>query len=358
MTSRALFLVPLVLVVACSSKQDLPPPVGDDFDSGGGDVALGDQGTPDSSHDTAAADGFDAPTESGGDSSVGDTGPFMLPDGAMALDGATTVDEVPPGTICDVTLGPVGSGTVSTIESTTDDDLLASVTPDGLTIAWFGVAASGDATLYVADRASTGSAFGAKITQTPPTEGFSPKRVALSADGLRLVFVAKNGRSMRQLTRASRSGAFDTTSDAAPFADVNALVGEGTATLGFPVLASDDLTLYFSTQDTGADPILRRSTRSGTTGTWPAGAVMSEPDLSGTGAKSVVATGLSSDGLTLFVWNDPKSRSIAAYRTSPTGPFTSFVPIGPRKYVSPSSDCKTLYYSAAGTAGVDVVTER
>src|ERR1019366_6741812 len=129
------------------------------------------------------------------------------------------------------------------------DDLLDAVTPDELSIVWT-VVQGATQTVHYADRTATSAPFTARSL----TSGlFTNDRVALSSNGLRLLVVDADGQGFSELTRASRSDAFDPSSPStASYPNLNGSLAPGQA-YGDPVLAADDAVFYYSVYGVGAD---------------------------------------------------------------------------------------------------------
>ena len=63
-------------------------------------------------------------------------------------------------------------------------------------------------------------------------------------------------------------------------------------------------------------------------------------------------TGWSSDGLTLFYWDNATAVERAAWRERGTTTFLSTSTLGTtQEYATPSADCTQLYFSAPGAGG-------
>ena len=243
--------------------------------------------------------------------------------------------------------------------STAGDDLLDAVTPDELSIAWT-VVQGANKTVHYADRTATSAPFTARSL----TSGlFTNDRVALSSSGLRLLVVDADGQGFSELTRASRSDAFDPSSpSAASYPNLNGSLGPGQA-YGDPVLAADDAVFYYSVYGVGADggpsgggaaATIFRAARLLGGDVWPAGTPLSgSTGLFPQGSLRQRPTGLSSDQQTLFVWDEITGTERAAAIDS-TGTFSSFEDLGARSLAAPSGDCTTLYYSAAGAGSIDL----
>lgn len=380
MKTRFLVTGVLSLVAGCSAS-DRPSAITNEWDSGTVadseiadsamlDGATGDTATPFDdgdvpSSDSASADAADVGEAAVDDSASADGGADATPsfDGGAPLSDASVADSVgddsAPG---DVKPDPGPSCLPATTVTTSigslssaDDDVFAAVTPDERTLVFYRVSSAGAVTVLVSDRPTAKAAFPASLAVTTPPTGIAAKRMAISPDGLRLVVVSADGRSLRQLVRATRSAPFDGSADATPFANVNKLAADGPSLLGYPVLGSDDRTLYFTYGDPTVAPSIRRASRASAADPWSSIAPVEGSALAGTGTMGMVPTGISPDGRTLFVWALSGNREYAAYRESGSALFTGRTDLGDKRFASPVGDCLTLYYCApTSAAGLDL----
>jgi hypothetical protein len=238
------------------------------------------------------------------------------------------------------------------------DKTFAAITPDELTIAW--VLSSGK--VLVADRTDPSQPFGNPQT-VPGTYQYD--RVALSSDGLTLIVVLPMGTGLGQLTRASRSQPFSGNPDTAPFSMLLTFGGEedagmpeagmATAAIGDPVLSNDGKLLFFSVYDQNNDGSIAVSEKVGTK--WLKPVTLTQPELDPMNGKRRHPTGLSSDGLTLFFWDEVDSKEKAAWRKTNTSfdfVFSMFVDLADRKDAQPSASCTRLYFSSPAMPPQDV----
>jgi hypothetical protein len=259
---------------------------------------------------------------------------------------------VPPS--CSATV-KYGAGTLLSI-STAQSDLFGAVTPDELTIAWMTTAGS---VLY-ADRAKASDPFGAPQTLTA---GVALGRVALSPDGLALIVVLADRSALAQSTRSSRTAAFSTSLDKAPFASLDPLPTEidaGTApphgSFGDPMLSPDGQFLYYSQYGVSKLTMCESYRKSGDTSPWGQGRNLLEqqlqaPDTSGT---RMIPSGMSIDDLALFYWDGVAQTERIAIRDSAltNNTYKQFVTIGAAyQYAAPTASCSRIYFSSAGDGG-------
>jgi hypothetical protein len=250
-----------------------------------------------------------------------------------------------------------GTGTLIAA-STPQSDFFGAVTPDELTIAWMTTAGS---VLY-ADRASTSDAFGA--TQTL-TAAIALDHVSLSADGLTLVVVKDNRYTLEQSTRTSRSAAFSTTLDASPYGNLDPPITEFDAggapshgSFSDPMLSPDGQFLYYSEYGDSVLTMYEAYRAQGDTKPWGEGRNLLEtqfgaPDTSG---KRMHPTGISSDDLTLFYWDDVSSSEHMAFRDDALkdNTYKQFFDIGAHQNAAPVAGCARIYFSASGSGGLDL----
>lgn len=339
-----------VVVAGCSSSSRAPftfPP-----DDSGAD-ALGDAGTDaqvdtgadatgDALADSALPDApLDASTETAGETGAdaSDVGTDAT-DATDALDGGEAGVTFPACTLSAKFTAPASLAPAST----SVDDLLGAITPDERTVVWESIDGAGNVTVYAADRSAATAAFAAPVAVAAPADGFLKGRVAVSPDGLRLVFVSKNGKRLEQLMRPTRAAAFATL-DVAQFALVNALTADVGFSLSDPVVTADDRGLYFLLNDPGGARI-RWSTRPTASDAWPGGTLLASAALLPTGAQLVRPTGASADGTTLFVWSEALATTLAVMRANASSPFNKADDLGALKYFTANTDCSAVYYSA------------
>jgi len=339
MRSLLWLVLPAAAWLGCSSSS---PPVSSqsiDEDAGGGDagnVTLNDGSTP----GDAASEGDGSTTHDAGTS--GDSG--VLDDGGV-------VGPPPPASACDES-ATWGTGSLLSA-STTQDDLLDSVTPDELNIAWTS-GATGSKVVQYASRSTATDPFGA--AQSLAANTYTADRVSLSPDGLRLVVVNADAHGFSNLSRASTADAF-AAGDSGDLSNINAAVPTG-ASVGDPVVDASDTSFYYSLYDNGASTTtIYRSLRLTPNDPWGIGfALAVSSDLESQGSLRRRPTGISSDGRTLFFYDEVTSTERAGWINETSGSFDSFVSLGARTWAAPSGSCGKIYYSAAGTTTIDLFT--
>ena len=290
-------------------------------DLGGSNGAAGDSG--------AAGDGGD----SGTPAASGDTG--------------GRADSV--SAACDPLVAWSGAASVSGVSSTADEQLLA-LTPDELDLAFVRGGA-----LFVAHRASANEGFPDAAAVTIPTGWSAAHGASLSADGKRLLLVSDPGqKQLGELRRSSRESSFSGLIDTSAFAAINRDSDFTRRVYASPTIsAGDDQLLFNSSLDTESTIVV--STRTGA-GAWSTPSTLSARIFDGTAGERRLPTGISSDGRTLFYFNEESAKEEARWRAtnSPSSPLYDMLSLGGRRGAAPNSSCNRLYSDADG----DVVVEK
>ncbi len=221
-------------------------------------------------------------------------------------------------------------------------DVLLALTSDELTVAWR-YQDSFSPTLWVADRETLTGEFGEPQAVNDPA-ATGAYQIALGPTRLRLLVVA--GGEFVEFVRATLEAPFEF---AGPghFGAINADAGAQARTLGDPVLADDDETLFYSLNaPLGSDGTsLHVSKRTGA-GDFPVGTVVDACELNQLSSGARRPTGLSKDLLTLFYYDEPRVKMRAAWRPSLDRPFDRFVDLPFHSAVMPNAACDRLYYSS------------
>ena len=241
--------------------------------------------------------------------------------------------------------------------SAAGDDLLQSVTPNELTIAW-----KNGADYFIAERADANADFGAPVEVVGGSQFLA---VTLRHDGLLLVAVT-DALSVVQIPR-QEGEAFDAANaSAGDFDQFNQTLKsspEPGKVFTDAVLSADNNSFFYSYYLTGADSspsTLRESRRSD--GIWSFSGVKLGPLLEGDAAKRRVPTGVSSDKLTLFYRDEVEGDFRAAWRVNTQVQFghAEALSLGEGvQAVAPNQACSKLYFSAQGAADLDLfVTDK
>lgn len=241
-----------------------------------------------------------------------------------------------------------------------ETDSIAAVTWDELTMAWTSVE-GGKAVLRYADRASADEAFGMARSVPESLGPFSEAdKVALSADGLRMLVPSADHKTIRELARSSRAVAFDVApvvTDA--YLRITGAGSEGAAgaTVTDLVLSRDGKKLYFTNLSRTTGASIMASNRL-SDGTWDSPFTIAAPELVMEGTKRRRPTGLSADNRTLFYFDEVTGASRAAFRPGTSSTFDEFVGVTPPgKRVTPNASCARLYM-VARVAGDGATSDR
>jgi hypothetical protein len=360
-TRRLLAALALALAWSCGDGEDEAPPPTSNPDagesSGGASGASGNT----SSGGTNGGEPAGGSSGSSGSGGQGGTG------GAAGDGGETSGGDGGTATGGTATGGSGGSAGFPTCASDSEDDPpaitaqcdpdtsfgptvdlplmdgaaeLVAITPDELTIAWYGNA-NMDTRFYVADRASSATDFG------PGSELTYRDYLALSPDGLRLIALGDDG-ELVELVRAARDQAFPAPVEGAFTALNAAAAADGHHFLG-AVIAPDDLTLYYLVSDPASDYPVHVTRRTGSE-PWPVGTAIEACELKTENGAVRQPTGVSSDGLTLFYNDFVRGIARAAWRDS-AGSFVRFADLGLRGRPQPNGDCDRLYFHVATGPG-------
>lgn len=350
-----------VLSSACSD--DERPQGAPDVPSEGGDAGNGAAGSASGKAGGGAANGGGEGNEAGqaGSSSSAGAGSSMGGAGEGGAAGASSagssmggmpepIPPVGPTPLC-VQGAAFGAGTIVSL-SAAGDDLLQSITPDELTIAW----RNGD-DFFIAERADATASFG------PPLEvlgGAQFLAISLRADGRLLAAVTESLTvvTMSRLEAQAFDAATAAPGDFETFNNTLAGSPEPNKVLTDAVLNANDSSFYysyFSESDPRIGPSLRESRRDG--GTWSFSSLRLGALLEGTPTKRRIPTGVSSDDLTLFYRDEVEGDFRAAWRVNTQVPFDHAEPVSlgtGTRAAAPSADCSKLYFSANGAADLDL----
>jgi hypothetical protein len=199
--------------------------------------------------------------------------------------------------------------------------------------------------------------FGDEVpTRTIPPGDYAPDGVALSPDGLRMIVVTADRKGFTQYIRTLRDDPFDDVPSDVAFEALR-LGGDGflpeELRIGDPVLSSDDRTLYYSLYEDGAglyysEPSTHGTIHASTRNTgapWSFGMPLTGSAISAHCELRRRPTGVSSDQLTLFYWDELSGSARAAFRSSLDDPFDTAIDLGERVGAQPNTACTLLYYS-------------
>ncbi len=324
-----------VVAVACSNgAADRLPATPDE----GGSSAGGTRARPVTTGGTNAAGGAgDTPSDGGaasGDGGAGDGG-----SNGIIYETAGAPTQAAPG-VCasDMSLGADQSADAVVASAT-----LLSMTADELSVAF--TTGSGDTlALHVADRASVAADFD-EVAFTMP-DGFEAQSgVSLSSNGLQLILVLKDHSGFGELARAARGADFDGDADLTAFAKINGLKPMSGKSVGWPVLTSDGLGLYYLSYNGRALAVQSKRQQGGV---FDIGTEFDEFTLGGAAGAYTLLNGISSDERAIFYFDQATSHSMARFRSRDGAPFYAPLDLGARQGAAPNTGCSRVYSSVGG----------
>jgi hypothetical protein len=226
------------------------------------------------------------------------------------------------------------------------------VTPDERTVAWIAGEGTG-AALRIADRGNATGAFGAprilSAIEPPPSLAH---RVALSPDGLRLIYVREDERGLAELRRSARTDPFGTSGDATPFAEIDEHVVYTGRTLGAPILAGGRL---FVMTAVGSSSAILSSTA--TASGWSSPRPVDATSLTGSGGR-LIPSGVAEDLRAYFWWSESESTVWSGHREAATTPLARFVEIGAKPGAQPNAGCTALWFTVETSTGAEIRVAR
>lgn len=360
---------------ACGSESALPPvSTGGAAGTGGGDVDAGTGGSsgeggsssggssgsggavgPDGQAGSGGAGGSSAAGGSGGAGATGGSGATSGSGGSGATGGSggsTGDGGVPPdgGSGATFRCKPTQTwGSLGRVDSITNEHLgrFGAVSPDELTAAW----TSGSGDVYVAERPTYDDPFGAAVKVN--AIAIATDRVALAPTGRSLVAVQADRAAFVGFEKSGTTGEW-AVSTGLEFTQVR-VAFEGGGLASDPVLSGDKRSFFFVIAPAGRSAILYESVWDSLQRSWGLPAILPNAELEATAAgKRRRPTGTSSDGLTLFFFDETTNVERAAWRDAPNAPFNLFKDIGAFAEAVPSMRCDTLYYQGEDSLGVGV----
>jgi hypothetical protein len=240
----------------------------------------------------------------------------------------------------------VSQGRVASIPSTTFGRF-GGISSDEQAVAW----TSTTGTIYVADRANRVVDFGAAAVVGTGTIAVANDRVAMSPTGLKIVAVLADQSGFAAFNRTVVGGAW-TSSAPQQFASVDAMATtDGGGKFSAPVLGADDDSFYYSLAPPGGTATLYESTWDAAAHEWTTGVALPNQEFSPTATARRRATGASSDGRTLFFYDETVPTQRAAWRDAVGAPFTQFADLPGLAEAAPNHLCDTLYFQGADSVG-------
>lgn len=213
---------------------------------------------------------------------------------------------------------------------------LVSATPDGTSLLW-GKLGSSEVLYQLSERDDAAAPFG---PATPLIVNGTP--IALSPNGLRLALLSPDGSALTEIVRPSKADPFGTPTEGA-FSELN-LSAEDSQNLFMDVVyGPDDRSLvYLTYRLTDSAMELRISARE-PDAFWPQGRLQSGCEWDAKRGLARRPKSLSSDGLTLFYFDEVRSQLRAAYRRNMNEPFRWFVDVLENDELLVHSDCSQTY---------------
>jgi hypothetical protein len=209
-------------------------------------------------------------------------------------------------------------------------------------IAWTSPAGA----IYVADRPQRSQPFSSmpSVLDTSSTP-VANDRVALGSTGLQLFAVSADRASFVAFHRSNVASAW-AASATLQFANVDAMAGvDSGGQFSEPVLGADDNSFFYLLTPAAGSPVLYESRWDASRGAWTTGNALSNPELASASATSRRRpTGASSDGRTLFFYDEVGGQERAAWRDSVSSPFVMFVDTPGMTDAAPNHRCDTLYF--------------
>jgi hypothetical protein len=301
--------------------------------AGANEAGAGSSGSIDGGSTTGAADGGVSDATLGADA-----------DGA----GSALVEAGPPR--CDPAHA-WGAPTGVPLTPTASFARFSGVAASELTIAW----TQADGTVYVADRAATTDPFGTGQPIAVGSTALAMDRVALSAEGQTLLALTADRTAFVGFNRSGAGFAWQPL-PSAQFANLAGMTAEGGTTLSEPVLGADGASLFFLVTPSAGAPFLVESTYDAVSRTWSGGVGFPNSELASTDpTHRRRPTGASSDGLTLFFYDEVAGVERAAWRSTADAAFDQFVDLVDLDEAAPSSSCATLYIVPSADASTTAI---
>jgi hypothetical protein len=223
------------------------------------------------------------------------------------------------------------------------------VSADELSVVW--TTSKGD--VYLTERDKNPGAFSGMTKINTVALAFD--RAAMSPDGLLVMAVAKDRGSLVEYRRPTRADAFESI-DAGDVATLQVLF-EGGGVISEPVIGIDGASFYFLMEMSGGPPVLYESKWSSANTAWGEPQDFPNAELASSDASHRRRpTGGSSDGRTLFFYDETGKVERAAWRATPGAPFDYFQDIGDFDDAAPSPDCKLIYFTGNDGDGAGLFT--
>jgi hypothetical protein len=153
---------------------------------------------------------------------------------------------------------------------------------------------------------------------------------------------------MVSFARSSRADAWAATSQN-EMAQLNGMVqGGNQGQFSEPVIGGNALSLFFMFSAGGGVAQVVESRWDGVAGEWLPANPFSNAELTSDAQHRKRPTGASTDGRTLFFFDESAGHERGAWRNSPTSPFNLFQDVAVAPEASPNRFCGALYYQGEG----------
>jgi hypothetical protein len=337
--ARGWVLAAGAIAAGCGHSNPAEPP-----DSNGNDASMTDAAGTDGAQGEAASGDAKAPEDanpgdaSSSEASSPEAGAPDAPQGDAGLvDASTLPPECSPSfTWSKVTSVPSVAGA--------NFGRFGSVSANELTVAWM----SSTGAVFVADRASTSAPFGMPMQLDPGTVALAMGRVALTNSGQKLIATLAGGTAFVSFVRGGDAGTW-TQEPTTEFININGMISEAGGAFAEPVVSVDGVSLFYVLTLGMNNPAVFESTWDSSTKTWTFGSQLPNPELATSSATELRRpTGASSDRRTLFFYDGTTAKERAAWRSSPTAPFGTFVDVTIAPEAAPAESCNTLYFQGTG----------
>jgi len=225
---------------------------------------------------------------------------------------------------------------------------MLALTPDELTVVWSSYGSSALA-YFVADRSDPSQPFGA-----PRLIDLGLQVMGVAPDGLRLALRSSDGAVLSEATRSSRDQDFEATPSAS-YALLNLEAEIGSLSFHDVVFSADDRTLVYTALAEGGTsyPVFLAIREAGAA--WPVGQALERCELSFKAGAWRRPTALSSDGLTLFFFDEVRGKARAAWRETTLDAFSWFEDLPQGRWSGVNHDCSRLYIESPTLFGVSML---
>jgi len=147
------------------------------------------------------------------------------------------------------------------------------------------------------------------------------------------------------LSRVSRAAGFEGDADVTAFAKINGLKPMSGNSVGWPVLTSDGLGLYFLSYNGSSLAVVSKRSQGGV---FDIGRELEQFTLGGAQGAYTLLNGISADERAIFYFDQATSHAMARFRSRPEAPFYNPLDLGARRGAAPNTGCSRVYSSVDG----------